>query len=484
MSQVTLARRTLGAGSLLVFAVGASSPLTVLVGGVVTTFALTGVQGVPLSFLVIMAVLSLLLVGYVAMARKVQHSAPFFAQLARGFNPAVGAAGAAVALLGYNAIQISLYGLIGVTMAGLLGGPWWAFAAGAWLLVAGLGRFRGAANAAVLGSLLLLELATIVLFDIAAFADPAEGSVSLMPLMPANLAVPGISGVLAFAMAAFTGGESPPAFSEEARTATSVLLAAYGGIVFLGVFYAITAWAYAVAVGPDQVVEAASDPDRAPLALLGRMFGPGLSDMATLLLVTSVLAAMAAFHATVSRYVFALARERVLPARLARVSDGMYGGAPLGGSMLQSLVAGVVVGVFAVVGAEPMTTMFVWLSTIGATAILLLLTLSSLAARAFFTRGYGTRESLWVRQIFPVVGAVVGLLVLVFMASNLASLLGTAPGSSLPWLVPALVAAFGLTGLVWGGWLKRTRPHVYERLGQGTPNPLTVQDHRLADVRV
>ncbi|MDT5027736.1 MAG: hypothetical protein QOE61_4162, partial [Micromonosporaceae bacterium] len=140
MSRVTLARRTLGSGALFVFAVGASSPLTVLVGGVVATYALTGVVGVPLSFFVIMAVLGLLAVGYVAMAKHVVHSAPFYAQLARGFNPALGVAGAAVALLGYNAIQISLFGLIGATMVGLVGGVWWAWAAGAWLVVAVLGQ--------------------------------------------------------------------------------------------------------------------------------------------------------------------------------------------------------------------------------------------------------------------------------------------------------------------------------------------------------
>ncbi len=44
---------------------------------------------------------------------------------------------------------------------------------GAWLVVAGLGRFRGAANAKLLGSLLAVEIATIVLFDVAAFTNPA-----------------------------------------------------------------------------------------------------------------------------------------------------------------------------------------------------------------------------------------------------------------------------------------------------------------------
>jgi amino acid transporter len=485
VSRVTLARRTLGRGALFVFAVSASSPLTVLIGGVVATYALTGVVGIPLSFLVIMMVLGLLAVGYVAMGKHVVHSAPFYAQLARGFNPAIGVAGAAVALLGYNAIQISLFGLIGTTMAGLVGsGQWWAWAGGAWVVVAILGRFRGAANAKVLGSLLAVEIATILMFDIAAFANPAEGSVSLTPLMPTSLKVSGVSGALAFAMAAFAGVESPPAFGEEARSPRVVGGATFGGIGFLGVFYALSSWAYATAAGPGGVVEAARDPERGPLAILGQMFGPGVITLATLLLVTSVLAAMSAFHATVARYVFALAREHVLPPTWARVSVGTNGGAPLGGSLLQSLVAAVVVGSFVVAGADPMITMFVWLSTIGAVCILLLLTASSLAARAYFASGGGARESALVRQVVPTVGGVVGVLVLVFMASNLSSLLGTPPGSSRPWLVVVLVAAAMMIGLAWGGWLRHARPQVYEQLGRGTPDPLTVLDQRLSELAV
>lgn len=483
MSQATLSRRSLGGGALFVFSAGASSPLTVLVGGVVATYALTGVVGVPLSFLVIMVVLGLLLVGYVAMSRHIAHSAPFYAQLARGLNPAVGVAGAAVALLGYHAIQISLYGLVGATVAGILGGAWWVAAAWAWVAVAVLGRFRGATNAVILGSLLAVEIATIVLFDIAAFTNPAEGAVSVTPLMAGSLLTPGVSGALAFAMAAFTGAESPPAFGEEARSSRAVFRAAYGGVAFLGVFYALTAWAYAEAVGPARVVEAAADPDRAPLAVLGQMYGPAVTAMATVLLVTSVLAAKVSFHATNARYVFALAREHVLPAGLARVSNGEQGGAPLGGSLVQSTVAAIVIGVFAVTGAEPMT-MFVWLSTIGAFCILLMLTLSSVAARAYFTAGGGTRESVWVRKVFPSLGAVVGVLVLVFMVGNLSSLLGTPAGSALPWLVPALAAAAALIGLARGGRLRRTRPEVYRRLGRGTPNPVTVQDQRLSGLAV
>ncbi len=91
--------------------------MTVLAGGVIATYAATGVVGVPLSFILLAGALALLTVGYVAMSRHVAHAATLYALLAHGLGRAVGVAGAAVALDAYNAIQISLYGLVGITLA-------------------------------------------------------------------------------------------------------------------------------------------------------------------------------------------------------------------------------------------------------------------------------------------------------------------------------------------------------------------------------
>jgi len=116
MTAVSLARRSAGAGSLWLFAVGASAPLTVVAGAVVATYATTGVVGLPLSFLVLAAALLPLAVPYVAMARHVGHPAVFYALLGR-MSGVVGVAAGWVSLLAYNAIQISLYGLLGDTLA-------------------------------------------------------------------------------------------------------------------------------------------------------------------------------------------------------------------------------------------------------------------------------------------------------------------------------------------------------------------------------
>jgi hypothetical protein len=69
-----------------------------------------------------------------------------------------------------------------------------------------------------------------------------------------------------------------------------------------------------------------------------------VADIANLLLITSVFAALLSFHNGVARYVFSLGRERVLPPALGRTGRGSS--APLAGSILQSLLALAVVLIF------------------------------------------------------------------------------------------------------------------------------------------
>ncbi len=482
MTQISLARKSVGGISLWLFQVGASAPLTVVAGSVVATYASTGVVGVPLSFLVLAVALVPLTVSYVAMSRHVPHPAIFYGLSARGLGGAAGVASGALALLSYNAIQMSLYGLFGYTLSGLTGLPWWVCAGLAWATVAVLGVLRVDINAAFFAWALLAEITVVVLLDIAAFGNPAGGVVSFTPLQPDSLFVNGLGGVLALGIAAFVGYESGPAYAEEARNPRSVAAATFGALGFVGVFYALSSWALAVAVGPESVAEkAAANPDL-PMTVLKGAYGNPMVWVATLLLISSILAAMLSFHNGVARYVFGMAREHVLPRSLARIGTGVHGGAPTAGSLLQSGIAFVVVVLTVLLGIEPMT-MFTWLATGAAIGVLVLLLITSAAAMRFFAAGGGTDESALVRRVAPVVGGVLGLAVLVVTVLNLDSLLGLTNGSLLPWVLPVIVAVVGIGGLVWGRMLRR-RPDVYEGIGHGQPNPLATPEQRLAELEI
>jgi hypothetical protein len=102
---------SLGSTGLWVMGVAASAPIVVLVGGVTTMYASTGLVGVPAAFMVLAVGLAPVTGAVMAAARHVGHAATVYAVLARGFGGVAGVAGGAVAVAAYTAIGCSLYGL-------------------------------------------------------------------------------------------------------------------------------------------------------------------------------------------------------------------------------------------------------------------------------------------------------------------------------------------------------------------------------------
>ena len=74
-----LGARRIGVPSLVFMIIAASAPLTVVAGGVPSNFAVTGLLGIPLSFLVLGVVLLLFSIGYAAMSQHVHNAGAFFA---------------------------------------------------------------------------------------------------------------------------------------------------------------------------------------------------------------------------------------------------------------------------------------------------------------------------------------------------------------------------------------------------------------------
>jgi len=470
-----LARGRLGAGSLVFFTVSASAPMTVLAGGVVAMFAVTGVTGVPLSFPILGIALALFAVGYAAMSRHVVNAGVFYAYISQGLGGALGVGASFVALISYNAIQIGLYGLFGAAAGGFIdaktGLTWnwevWAFLAMA--LVALLGLLRVDLNAKVLAVLLVAEVAAVLLFDLGAFTHPAGGSISVDGLKPGNLFVSGLGGVLAFGIAAFTGFESAGDYAEEARDPRrTVGRALAAAVAITSVLYTISAWGLEVAVGSDKIVDTSRDPASGiPFSLMASSYGSVIADIANALLLTSVFAALLSFHNTVARYLYAAGRERVLPPLLARTSYRQN--APVFGSLLQTVLAVVTVAAFALLNKDPILELFTWLSYISAVGVLLLMLGTSIAVLVYLNR-HGDQETVWQKTIAPVLAIIALGIITVITAANADALLGTEKGSALTYILPGLVFAALVVGVLWGVILKAARPRIYEGIGKGGQN--------------
>ena len=454
----------------------------VIGGTVVATYATTGVVDMAPSFILLGAALGLFAVGFLELVRDIPHAASFYAFLSHGLGPAAGVAGAAVSILSYYVVQLSLYSLLGAITAGLFGGPWWAWAFAAWLAVGLLGVLHIGLNTRLLALILVLQLLIIALVDMIGLLSPAAGQVDFAPLQLGNLLTSaGLGGVLALGVASFIGFESVAVYREEALSHRSVVIACYVTIGFLSVFYAASSWTLALAVGPDQIIDTARDPAaNLPFGVLGDQYGPFMQAVGQALLLTGVFAALLSFHNVVARYVYSLARETVLPASLGTLG-GRQGGVPVAASVAQTSTVAAGIAVIAVSGADPLTTL-AWGAELCALGILVLMICTSLAViRYYRAQGRPLRFKLGV---VPLCSAIALTSVLVVSIANMDSITGAEYGATLRWALPGIVLLVAAAGGLLALRIRRTNPIVFSAIGHGGPRPLAVPERALANLEM
>jgi amino acid transporter len=468
----TLARNRLGVPSVVFFVLSAATPLTVVAGVVTTGYAVTGVIGLPIAFIVIAVILALFSVGYVAMSRHITNAGAFYTYVTHGLGKPAGVGAAWMALLAYNALQVGLYGIIGVAAAPQIEQwfgvtlDWWVIALVAWAIVGVLGVMRVDINGKVLAVLLLSEMAIILIYAVADLANPPGGSVTFDTLAVANLFKPGLGAILVLAVLGYVGFEASVVYSEESRNPRrTVQLATYISIVVIAVVYVLSSWAMAVATGPDQIVAFTQENQAGTIFVLADVhLGSTWVEIGETLFITSVLAAMISFHNTCARYAFALGRERVLVSALGQTSP--RSGAPWIASLIQSAVGLAVIVIYAVRDLDPLVYLFFYAGTTGGFGVLVLITLTSIAVVAFFARE-PSGENLWRRVIAPVLSAIILVYVVFLAVTNYDFLIGVAPDNSLRWILPGLYIIAGGLGVAWALFLKASRPDVYETIGRG-----------------
>ncbi|MER6995972.1 APC family permease [Streptomyces sp. NPDC000410] len=469
----------LGTAGLLLSVLAASAPLMVVAGVMPTVFGVMGIVGQPLLYVILGIVLMLFGVGYAEMSRHVHNAGAFYAYIARGLGPTAGAGASLVALVSYSAMQVGIYGILGFEISGLLAAhldltvAWWAPALAAAVLVAVLGWLKIDLNAKVLGVLLVVECALVVIFDIAAIAEPARGGLSFTAFDPDTLTGAGLGTALCFCIAAFVGFEQSPVYAEEtSRPHVVVSRVMFLAVGYAALFLALSAWALTVATGPGAIVGAAGEQGPGLLfSLTETRLGGAFTDVLHVLFVTGMFAALLSFHNVVARYAFAMGREGLLPAAFGRTSRSS--GAPATGSALQSGVSVVVVVAFAVTDelpagdpTTPVLRLFTWMGNVGALGVILLMAAASVAVIAFFTRRGAAGPQAW-RLIASGLAALALLAIAGYTVKDFDVLIGAGPGSPLNWILPGIIGAALVVGLVYGAVLKAVRPEVHQRIGLG-----------------
>ncbi|MFI1164190.1 amino acid permease [Streptomyces sp. NPDC020801] len=469
----------LGTGGLLLSVLAATAPLMVVAGVMPTTFAVMGIVGQPLLFVALGVVLVLFSVGYAEMSRHVHNAGAFYAYISRGLGGTAGASAALVALVAYNSLQAGIYGIFGFEVSDLFAThahvtvAWWIPALAAVAVVGVLGWLKIDVNARVLGVLLVIEVALVVIFDVAAVADPAGEGLSLHAFNPDTLTGAGIGTALCFCIAAFLGFEQAPVYAEEtSRPHILVPRVMFLAVAGVAVFFAISCWALTVAAGPSAIVGTAQKESAGLLfSLTGSRLGGTFTDVLHVLFVTGMFAAMLSFHNVVARYAFAMGREGLLPAAFARTSSSS--GAPATGSLAQTAVSLVVVIAFAVTDGRPagdptapVLHLFTWLGNVGALGVIVLMAAASFSVIVFFVRRGAAAAQGW-RLVSSALAGLALAVIAVYTVKDFGVLVGAGPESSLSWALPGIIALALAVGLVQGALLRSRSPGVHARIGLG-----------------
>ncbi|MGY1840216.1 MULTISPECIES: APC family permease [unclassified Modestobacter] len=439
----------LGPGSIVLMVVAAAAPLSVI-GGVVPIGVLVGNgAGFPAMYVVAAVLLFLFAVGFTTMTQYVPNAGAFYSYIGTGLGRGAGLGGAMVALISYVALQAGVYAYTGFQLGELVtryGGPslpWWTWTAALLLVTAFLGYRHIELSSRLLAVLLVVEVAIVLVMDAAIIGrgDGAEG-LSSASFSPDEIlsGAPGIG--LMFAISGFLGFEATAIFRDEARDpGRTVPRATYAALTIIGLLYAVSAWAFVSAWGDSRVVEATgTDPGGIVIATVDDYVGAAAADLMNVLFVTSLFAAVLAFHNVLSRYLFSLGNTGVLPLACGR-SHARHG-SPHVASLITTAIGGVLLAVVAVAGLDPVLEAFTWFPGMATVGIVLLMFLTCLAVLVFFRRT-GVDRRPWQTLIAPLLGLVGLGAVLVLLVDNLPLLMGgsTAVGVGAAVLLGVALAA-------------------------------------------
>jgi amino acid transporter len=189
---------------------------------------------------------------------------------------------------------------------------------------------------------------------------------------------------------------------------------------------------------------------------LGALFGVILQ----VLMLTSLFACVLSFHNTINRYLFVIAREGLLPKKLAETHAAHQ--SPHVAGLVQLILLAVVFVILGLAGLDP-TIVVGWASGFTAIGILIIQILVSVSVVAFFNRD-ARGVSLCQRLIAPAISVVALAICLYLLVANIQYVSGSESPvvKSFPLIIGLLIVA----GIVLANWLKSARPQIYSNLGK------------------
>lgn len=460
-------RGRMGTFGLVTTVLAFTAPLGVVFGFVSVNISF-GI-GVPIAFIAVAILMALFALGFTSMSKAIPRPGAFYTYIREGLGRPLGLGGSFLALGTYGFNITSCIVVSGIAVNNLVSAfvgdsafPWWLWSAvmlaAAWIL----SYFNVELSAKVLATVLVIEVIVVTIFDVVLIANGGPEGQSFEPWNPANLLTPTIGVLLLFSIGVFNGFEATAIYRDEVREPEKTIpRATFLAVAFLGVFYALSAYALILSVGTSNAVETAQTdaPGMMPNALL-QYFGMFANQLISILLVTSFFASMLSLQNILSRYTHSLSVDGILPRMLASVHEKH--GSPHRSAVAVGAILTVVLVILVLSGGDE-NALYAAAGGVAFYGMLLLLSLTAIAIIVYFRRHKG-EGSVWRTLVAPAV-ALVGIGFALLTASFNMGLLVVGDPLLLGVLLAIPYAAI-VIGVIVALIFRRSNRATYERIGR------------------
>ncbi|SFP72929.1 APC family permease [Amycolatopsis rubida] len=460
-------RGTMGTIQLAFTVLAMSAPIGNVVG--VLPLGITRGNGIgsPTIYIFVGLIFLLFAVGFTTMTRNLPRAGAFYTYITAGLTRPVGLGAGFLAAFTYLVLMVGSYAFFGVsvqnvlTQFGLPNVPWWIWAVVCCVIITALGHFNVEISGKVLAVLMAVEVVLVMLFNLPVLFSGGPHGYQLDSFHPTQVFSGDLGVAVLFAIACFMGFESSAIYREEVRNPDRTIpRATYLAIIGLGTFYVLTSWALVTFWSPGKVVASgAADPTRLFTGGFRYYMGSTFTQIMTVLVVSSVFAGALSTHNALSRYLFSLGRDGIMPAFLGK--PHRKHGSPAKASAFATGAVVLVSIPFLASRLDPVT-MYSSMFALGTFSLLVLFLLTTLAVLRYF-RLITHRERVWNTVVAPALGFL-GLLLLLVLSSVFYAMSIGGP----QWLAVGqqlLLAVILVVGIVLGNRWRRTRPAAYARIG-------------------
>lgn len=444
-----------------------NGPAVVLMGFVPVCILLGNGLGTPVLYLAAGLLILVIAAGLLKVQSFTQRPGGFYSIITAGLGKKIGLTAGFGALVTYTGALIAVYALGGTAFQDIITDlfhgpevPWWIGGIIVFGISAALGYFNISISAKVLYVALGLELLVIVAYIVAVLVQGGAHGIEFTSFAPSSF----FSGSLAigalFAVGLYGGFEATLIFRDEVRDPNRTIpRATYGTAVVIAVSYAGLAWAFINAYGADVVMDVLTENVTDSAGMSVREYVGDFAYYAVIvLLFTSCVALAISAHNILSRYIYNLAADNVLPQQFS-VTHPRHR-SPHRASMVVTS-AGAAILLALIFSAIPQNYLYGFIAGIYSYGMLFMMTLVSFAMAFFLFKKLGSKSLVGV--LLSVV-FIIMLSILVFASMNFDLLSGLegAVGTA----VVVLIWLFMLSGYLLASRLKKTKPEVYAKIGR------------------